>query len=210
MENNRYREEELEELAKEGESLESKEEVQDKEESKEENVSKEKSEAQKKNKYKKQIHHLEKKLKEKDEEILEIKNEMLKDRAELENFKKRTQDERMKERKYANQYLVEDLLDMIDIFDAQVNKETDDEKLKKYLMGFKMINSQISEILNRYGLEKIECLHKTFDPQFHEAIETVSVDAEDGEIVEVVRNGYMFKDRVIRPSKVKVNHKENN
>ncbi len=197
MENNRYREEEKEEI---------KQEVNDSsnDEIKEEKVQVEQKQIDKKNnKYKKKIHHLEEVISKKDEEIENLQNEMLKDRAELENFKKRTADERLKERKYANQYLIEDLLDMIDIFDTQVNKEVDDDKLKKYLMGFKMIDEQIKDILNRYGLTKIECLNKEFNPAFHEAIETVEGD-EDGIIIEVVRNGYMYKDRVIRPSKVKV------
>ena len=197
MENNRYREEEKEEI---------KQEVNDSsnDEIKEEKVQVEQKQIDKKNnKYKKKIHHLEEVISKKDEEIENLQNEMLKDRAELENFKKRTADERLKERKYANQYLIEDLLDMIDIFDTQVNKEVDDDKLKKYLMGFKMIDEQIKDILNRYGLTKIECLNKEFNPAFHEAIETVEGD-EEGIIIEVVRNGYMYKDRVIRPSKVKV------
>ena len=206
MENNRYREEELEEQN--NEQLNSNDEVKENKEV-ELNNKDNKSKNKKNNKYINKIHHLEKELSKKDEELKNLQNEMLKDRAELENFKKRTADERMKERKYANQYLIEDLLDMIDIFDTQVNKEVDNDVLKKYLMGFKMIDDQIKDILSRYGLSKIDCLNKKFDPSFHEAIETVNGD-DEGLIIEVVRNGYMYKDRVIRPAKVKVIKKVQN
>ena len=231
MENNRYREEEKEEMLQEDnlqednlqedklqednlqeDNQEANEPLNDEQFYEDTNEKETKNQKNKNNKYKKKIHHLEEQLAIKDEELKNVQNEMLKDRAELENFKKRTADERLKERKYANQYLIEDLLDMIDIFDTQVNKEVDDDKLKKYLMGFKMIDEQIKDILSRYGLSKIDCLNKDFNPSYHEAIETVE-GAEDGKIVEVVRNGYMYKDRVIRPSKVKVTKKaqeENN
>ena len=153
MENNRYREEELEEkenkIDNEESLIKEKEDNQDSKTDSLDKKNKEQKDKNKINKLKKKIAHLEKELNEKDEEIKNIQNEMLKDRAELENFKKRTNDERMKERKYANQYLIEDLLDMIDILDHAVNGEVDDEKLAKYLMGFKMISGQIQDILGK-------------------------------------------------------------
>ena len=212
MENNRYREEEKEELKEQekDKKLDDKKEEISQEEIKEEKPVEETEELdklvpkKKYNKVKKQVNKLKEELALKDEKIAEINNEMLKDRAELENFKRRNNEERIKERKYANQPLVEDLLDMIDILDKAVSKETDDDKLNKYLAGFKMISNQIQDILNRYGLTKIESLGKPFDPMYHEAIEVVDVEGESNTIVEVIRDGYMFKDRVIRPSKVKV------
>jgi len=208
MENNRYREEEKE-LEEQNKDTSKKEVL----ETEVEDLSQESSNNSKEDKVvpKKKYNKLKKKLDEKDEEISKlteelenIKNEMLKDRAELENFKRRTNEDRLKERKYANQLLVEDLLDMIDIFDKTVNKETDDEKLSKYLIGFKMINDQIQDILNRYGLAKIPGLGQKFNPSLHEAVEVVECEGESGTIIEVERVGYMFKDRVIRPSKVKI------
>ena len=197
MENNRYREEEKEETIS---SEEQTEEVKEEFVQKEENVEKEESveKSNKKNKYKERIKQLE-------EELANVKNEMLKDRAELENFKRRTNEERIKDRIYANQSLVSDLIEITDIFDKAVSKQPEEEMLKKYLLGFSMINSQIQQIMENYGVKKIDALNKPFDPNYHEAIETKKVEGVDSNIViEVVREGYMFKDRIIRPSMVKV------
>lgn len=188
MENNRYREEEKEleqELVQE-ETVEEKptEEVQ--------------KTSKKNNKYKERIKELE-------EELLVVKNEMLKDRAELENFKRRTNEERIKDRIYANQSVFTELVDIIDIFDKAVSVKVEDEKLKNYLLGFSMINTQIQQIMENNGVKKIDALNKPFNSLYHEAIETVEVEGvEPNTVVEVLREGYMFKDRIIRPSMVKV------
>ena len=130
---------------------------------------------------------------------------MLKDRAELENFKRRTNEERIKDRIYANQSVFSELVDIIDIFDKAVSVKVEDEKLKNYLLGFSMINTQIQQIMENYGVKKIDALNKPFNSLYHEAIETVEVEGvEPNTVVEVLREGYMFKDRIIRPSMVKV------
>ncbi len=192
MENNRYREEEKD--LGEAEVVEEK--------PTEEIVEETQNETEKPNKkvlkYKEKIKNLE-------EELANVKNEMLKDRAELENFKRRSNDERIKDRIYANQSFAADLVEILDIFDKAVSKEVEDEVLKKYLMGFSMINTQIFQILENYGVKKIDALNKPFDVNYHEALEMKEVEGvEPNTVVEVVRDGYMFKDRVIRPSMVKV------
>ena len=81
----------------------------------------------------------------------------------------------------------------------------DDEKLKKFLSGFIMINNRLKQILEHYEVRQIDALNKPFDPSFHSAIETVKVDGvEPNTVVEVVITGYTYKDRVLRPSMVKV------
>ena len=68
-----------------------------------------------------------------------------------------------------------------------------------------MINTQIQQIMENYGVKKIDALNKSFNPTYHEAIETKVVEGvEPNIVVEVLREGYMFKDRIIRPSMVKV------
>ena len=195
MENNRYREEEKEEL--EEEIL---EEVQ------EEGVTEETLEnAEKPAKEKKKTKELKEQIAQLELELANVKNEMLLDRAELENFKRRTNDERIKDRKYANQTLLSDMINVIDIFDKAVSSEPEDELLKKYLLGFKMINMQLQQVMNDYGVQKIKDLGETFNPNIHQAIETIEVEGVgSGQVVEVVMQGYMYKDRVLRPSMVKV------
>jgi len=198
MENNRYREEELE-YEKEQEQ-----ETEIVNEQPTEDV-KEVKQSKKDKKLNKKIEELELLNEELNAKLQNCQNEMLKDRAELENFKRRTNEERIKDRKYALQEFLTDLIEVVDIFDRAVRVTTDDEKLKKYLVGFSMINTQIQQLLENYGVKKIEALNKPFDPTIHAAIETIEKEGiEAGIVVEEVVTGYMYKDRVLRPSMVKV------
>lgn len=198
MENNRYREEELEN------EKEQEQETEIVNEQPTEDV-KEVKQSKKDKKLNKKIEELELLNEELNAKLQNCQNEMLKDRAELENFKRRTNEERIKDRKYALQEFLTDLIEVVDIFDRAVRVTTDDEKLKKYLVGFSMINTQIQQILENYGVKKIEALNKPFDPTIHAAIETIEKEGiEAGIVVEEVVTGYMYKDRVLRPSMVKV------
>ena len=216
MENNRYREEEKEQEEikdqKELESVVIEKSLDDDRNVNHDNEETLKNDDVKNNKSKKEIKKLKKKLEESEkvnEELLQkisaLTNEMLKDRAELENFKRRTNEERIRERKYAlNDFLLE-LINVLDIFDRAVSTKTDDEKLAKYLMGFQMVNAQLQQILTKNGVSKIEALNKKFDPLYHSAVETVECEnVESGVVVEEIMTGYMYKDRVLRPSMVKV------
>lgn len=198
MENNRYREEELEN------EKEQEQETEIVNEQPTEDV-KEVKQSKKDKKLNKKIEELELLNEELNAKLQNCQNEMLKDRAELENFKRRTNEERIKDRKYALQEFLTDLIEIVDIFDRAVRVTTDDEKLKKYLVGFLMINTQIQQLLENYGVKKIEALNKPFDPTIHAAIETIEKEGiEAGIVVEEVVTGYMYKDRVLRPSMVKV------
>ena len=79
------------------------------------------------------------------------------------------------------------------------------QNTKKYLTGFVMINNNIKQIMENYGVKKIDCLNKPFDPAYHQAIEVVEVEGvEPNIVVAVIAEGYLYKDRVLRPSMVKV------
>lgn len=154
---------------------------------------------------------------EKEELIVELnkyKDLYLRTLAEFENYKKRMNEERIRERKYFNQSLMERLVSALDIFDRTINIETDDEKLKNFLIGFKMINDNLKQILEDEGVKLIESIGKQFDPSVHHAIETTyDENYEEGVILEEIQRGYTFKDRVLRAALVKVNKKvkeENN
>lgn len=194
MENNRYREEEKELEVQEDTEVKNQEEVTEQVESPQEET-----------KPKKKEKVLKEKIASLEEELNKVRNEMLLDRAELENFKRRMNEERIKDRKYANQSFFEELINVTDIFDKAVNSNVEDEMLKKYLLGFQMINTQLQTMMSDYGVTKIKDLGEDFNPQFHNAIEEVEVEGTPAnKVVEVVIQGYMYKDRVLRPSMVKV------
>ena len=156
-------------------------------------------------KLKKKIKHLEEENAKLIEQIKEINDQLLRNRADLENFKRRTNEERLKERKYAMQDYFTEIIDVIDVFDKTVSVKTDDEKLQKYLNGFAMINTRLKQSLENYGVKKIDSLNQPFNPTYHQAIEVVEKEGvESNIVVEVIMEGYLYKDRVLRPSMVKV------
>ncbi|MFA7529423.1 MAG: nucleotide exchange factor GrpE [Bacilli bacterium] len=141
-----------------------------------------------------------------EEEVKRLKDLYLRTLADTENFKRRINEERIRERKYAAQGLLEKLISVIDIFDQAIGVETDDPKLKNFLTGFTIINKQLNEILEEEGVKKIDARDQIFDPAYHHAVEVEhDENKEDNIVLEVYQNGYTFKDRVLRPALVKVN-----
>ncbi len=142
------------------------------------------------------------------EEIKKYKEQYLRVLADSENFKKRIDEERIRERKYGSQRVLEKIIPSIDIFDKAVNMKTDDEKLKNFLIGFEMINNNLKQVLEEEGVKKIKAVGEKFDPKYHHAVETEwNSDVEEDVILSEMQTGYMYKDRVLRPSLVKVNKK---
>ena len=163
-----------------------------------------KKESKKDKKYKEQIVELE-------EEVKRLNDQLLRNRAELENFKRRMNEERIRERKYALQDIATDLVQIVDIFEKACGVTTDDPKMKNFLIGFQMVNGQFKNILETYGVKKIDALNKPFDPTVHQAVETeVNDELPEDTIVKVFMDGYMYKDRVLKPSMVIVSKKSEN
>ncbi|PKK97031.1 MAG: nucleotide exchange factor GrpE [Tenericutes bacterium HGW-Tenericutes-3] len=154
---------------------------------------------ERKNKHKEQIEQLEL-------DVKNYKDKLLRNAAELENFKKRMNQERINDRKYASKNLIADILNPLEQMNMVVNMKTDNDLLKNFLIGFKMINDQFYTILEQDGLKEIEALNKPFDPKFHHALEKLSdKDQPDGINLEVVSKGYTYKEQILRPAMVKVN-----
>ena len=102
------------------------------------------------------------------------------------------------------QNIIKELLPLIDNFERALSADDsqDGTSLKE---GIDMINKQFINILEKNGLEKINCVGEQFDPNFHEAIMRVEdADKEDGTIADELQKGYMVQGKVIRPSMVKV------
>ncbi len=126
-------------------------------------------------------------------------------RADLENVRRRVQEDAIQERKYFSMGIVSDLINPVDMLVKASNMETDDIQMKNFLIGFQMIANQIIDILKRDGLAEIEAKGKEFDPNFHQAISKEHVDGvEAGQVIEVLQTGYKYKDRIIKPAMVKV------
>jgi grpE len=135
-------------------------------------------------------------------EIEELKNQLLRLQADFVNYKNRTEREKSNSIILANEGLILKLLPVLDNFNrafAHVNLEDDAVK------GFVMIKDQFESILKSEMVEEIESDGATFDPNLHNAVMTESKEGvESGIVLETFEKGYKIKDKVIRPSMVKV------
>lgn len=133
----------------------------------------------------------------------EEKEKSMRIQAEMMNFKRRKEDEVANYRKYANEDILKKLVNIIDNFERALSLEN--EENKEFLKGFYMIYTNILNILAENEVREIECLNQPFDPNFHQAVLTeVHEGVEPGIVVEVLQKGYMYKDKVLRATMVKV------
>ena len=140
-------------------------------------------------------------------EIEELKEENLRSKAELINYRKRKDEEVVRMLKYANEDLVKELLPTIDNLERALKLEEDaeNEEVSKFLSGVKLIYCSTIATLEKYGVKAIDGANKAFDPTYHQAVMTEAVEGvEPGMVLEVLQKGYLLKDKVIRPAMVKV------
>ena len=103
--------------------------------------------------------------------------------------------------------LIKELLPVLDSFELALKNPPADaiESVKAYQDGFEKVQRQLVDNLGKAGLERIEALGKEYDPNFHEAIMVVDDDSQPANIViDELRAGYKFKDKVIRPTVCRV------
>jgi molecular chaperone GrpE len=139
------------------------------------------------------------------EENARLNDQLLRNRAELENFKKRANDERLRDMKYRSQKLAEALIPAIDTFEMAMNVKDPSPDVKNFLIGFEMIKTQLFDGLKSEGIESFGAVGDVFDANLHQAVSQEKSDEhESGTIISVMQKGYQLKDRVIRPAMVKV------
>lgn len=140
------------------------------------------------------------------EQIEELKNDLLRNRADLENFKKHTREEMIKDRKYASLNLVSDLIVPLEYLTRACEFQSPNQEMNNFLIGFKMIASQLTDVLVNDGLKVINVnIGDEFDPLIHHAVATKKQEGiEKDKVLEVISKGYTYKERIIKPAMVKV------
>lgn len=133
----------------------------------------------------------------------ETEDKLLRLRADFENFRRRTRQEKEDLGNSVEAEFVKNLLPLIDNFERAMAADTTDvETFKK---GMVMIQKQLMDALKNKGLEPIETKDAKFDPNFHQAVMRVeNPDLEDDTIAMEMQKGYMVKGKVIRPAMVQV------
>ncbi|HAR3669838.1 nucleotide exchange factor GrpE [Staphylococcus aureus] len=126
--------------------------------------------------------------------------------AEFENYKRRIQKENEINKTYQAQRVLTDILPAIDNIERALQIEGDDETFKSLQKGVQMVHESLITALKDNGLEVIKTEGEAFDPNIHQAVvQDDNPDFESGEITQELQKGYKLKDRVLRPSMVKVN-----
>lgn len=156
----------------------------------------------------KELKHLEEENHKLKNDLKESSEKVLRLAAEMQNYKKRNETEKSNMLKYANEDLAKSLLPILDNFERAIRLDDNDlsDEVSKFLSGFKMIYGSFVNVLNNIEVKEIECDGLEFDPVYHQAVLTEKDETKpSGVILEVLRKGYMYKDKVIRPAMVKVN-----
>jgi len=140
-------------------------------------------------------------IKQQEETIQQYKDKLQRVHADFENYKKRSEKERLEFVKYANEGLILKVLEAYEDLERALEVEED----KNLREGVELIYKKMTKILEEEGVEPIETEHQKFDPFKHEALMTENNEEyENNEIIQDLQKGYTLNSKVIRYSKVKV------
>jgi len=145
------------------------------------------------------------------EEKLQQENSVLNDKylrlfAEFDNYKRRTQKERIELLQTAGKDVVVSLLPVLDDFDRALKATETATEVNAIREGIMLVQNKLKSILTQKGLKEMESLHTTFDTDIHEAITKIPAPTDDlkGKVVDELEKGYTLNDKVIRFAKVVV------
>jgi molecular chaperone GrpE len=137
-------------------------------------------------------------------ELQEMNDKYIRLYAEFDNYRKRVNKDREELIKYANEGIIYQLLPVIDNLEMAL-KHSNDSTSSGLVQGVENTLREFLRTLEKYGLTPIEAVNKPFDPSLHEAMCVIErKDIEDNLVVEEFRKGYIFKEKVLRPSLVSV------
>lgn len=153
-----------------------------------------------------EVDEKEERIRELETKLQEQENKLLRVLADFENAKRRATLDKEALNKYKAQSLLTNLLPVLDNFERALAVEVKAEETQSLLTGMEMIYRNLMDSLKGEGLIEIEAQDQEFDPNFHQAVMTDSdPDKASGIVLQELQKGYMLKDRVLRPTMVKVN-----
>jgi len=133
---------------------------------------------------------------------------LLRTTADFENFKKRAAREKQDAIKFANESVLQKLIPVLDNFDmalAATQTSGKGDAVQSLQTGVSMIYQQLKSALTEAGLEELDAADKAFDPNVHEAVsQKETAEVPEGQVVQQLRKGYKFRDRLLRPASVVV------
>ena len=146
-----------------------------------------------------------KKKDERDEKIEELSDKLLRQMAEFDNFRKRTEKEKSAMYEIGAKDIIEKLLPVVDNFERGFTTVAEEDKEDAFVTGMEMVYKQLMTMLEGVGVKPIEAVGQEFNPDLHNAVMHVEDDTVgENIIVEEFQKGYTYRDSVVRYSMVKV------
>lgn len=139
------------------------------------------------------------------EKVSELEDARVRQLAEFENFRKRSEKEKSQMFEIGARSVVEKILPVLDNFERGLAGVPEEDKGTPFVEGIEMVYKQILTAFEEIGVKPIEAVGTPFDPEFHNAVMTVEDESlESGSVAEELQKGYLYKDSVVRHSMVKV------
>jgi molecular chaperone GrpE len=145
-------------------------------------------------------------LQQKQEEYQELYDKHLRLYSEFENFRRRSRKETADAKEKGRSDMVLAVLPVIDDFERALSSINESTESKEVYEGVELIYNKFKNILNEQGLQEMQPVGETFDPDYHEAMTKMQAPSEDqkGKVIDVVEKGYLLNDRIVRHAKVVV------
>jgi molecular chaperone GrpE len=144
-------------------------------------------------------------MEQKDEEIKQLKDRLLRSAAEMDNTRKRLERERAESVCYANESIIRDLLPIVDNLERAVEHAQKEADAQSLVDGVAITLKSFQDTLARYGCGSFEALGKPFDPNYHEAVMQEESDAyPQSAVLRELQKGYTLHSRLLRPAMVVV------
>jgi molecular chaperone GrpE len=135
----------------------------------------------------------------------EFRSLLLRTRADFENYQKRAQRDLAQERRYWHGLLALDLLPILDNFERAMQAAKQAGETGPLVQGVSMVQAQILDVMKRHGITRIEAQGQPFDPNLHQAVmQQPTTDQPPNTVLQVLEQGFMIHDRVLRPARVVV------
>lgn len=151
------------------------------------------------------IKEQEKAIEEREKEIDELRDRLLYQHADFENFKKLKAKEKQEALRFGNETLIKEILPVIDNLERAIEHATKTGESTSIVEGVELTLKGLLKVLERFGVQRVEALDKKFDPNIHEAVyQEDREDVDPGTVVGELQKGYIMDGRLLRPAMVSV------
>ena len=150
-----------------------------------------------------------------EKKIEELNDKLLRSLAENQNLRKIHEKEREDLIKYSSSSFAREILNLADNLERAFVLFKDDPKFKSdefkdTMLGIELIEKELMSSFDKNGIKSFESVGKKFDPNFHQALNEVESEQEDGMVINEIQKGYMLNDRLLRPALVSISKKKTN